>query len=402
MSDSHLHVSTDASIVSVLRRWTIEAALPLWATAGFDERYGGFHERLFLDGTPDCHVARRTRVQARQIYVYAHAAVLGWYPEGLKVALRAFEFMLARCRSPDGIPGYVHSLNPDGSVAQPLRDLYDHAFILFAFSWLALASKDAQIRSLIDEVLDFLDEHLATGDGSLLEGMPATEPRRQNPHMHLFEAMLALHQTLEHPHALARAERLRTLMKTHFVDPDTNVLVEYFTADWKPWLNPDGITGEPGHHAEWSWLLRKHDRLTGRKPDPLARVLLDWALRSAEANTGFLIDQAGVHGNVHRPTRRCWPQTELAKAWMAEHEIGSPGAAAAADRILQALARHYLSGPIPGGWLEQFDAESRPIVDRIPASTFYHLFGAIAEADRVFTPSNVSAGPAQSSSKAYL
>jgi mannose-6-phosphate isomerase len=47
------------------------------------------------------------------------------------------------------------------------------------------------------------------------------------------------------------------------------------------------------------------------------------------------------------------------------------------------LDRHYLQHPAAGGWYDQFDGEGRSLVDTIPASTFYHVLCAIAEADRV-------------------
>ena len=61
---------------------------------------------------------------------------------------------------------------------------------------LALASvyaldRDAQLRSEIDALLAFLDQQLRSPHGSYLEGSPASMPRRQNPQMHLFEAMIA-------------------------------------------------------------------------------------------------------------------------------------------------------------------------------------------------------------------
>ena len=38
--------------------------------------------------------------------------------------------------------------------------------------------------------------------------------------------------------------------------------------------------------------------------------------------------------------------------------------------------------PFPGGWMDQFDAAGKPLTEFVPASTFYHVFCAIAEADR--------------------
>lgn len=372
-----------ADVAVTLRGWAANIALPLWATIGFDGAHGGFHERLYLDGTPDHEAPRRTRVQARQIYVFAHAAVLGWYPEGLDVALRAFEFMLGRGRAPDGAPGYVHVLAPDGTIVDASRDLYDHAFILLALGWLARATMDSQISSLIDETLAFLDEDLAAGDGTFYEGVPRSEPRRQNPHMHLFEAMLGLKQTVGHVDALTRAAGLRDLLVNKFLDPQTQTLGEYFTDDWRSVAGDDGDIREPGHHAEWAWLIRTHERLAGEPVDPLASALLDRTTAAREAGTGFLVDEVGALGQIRRGSRRLWPQTELAKAWLAESERGRTGAENEARRTLSNLATHYLAGPKPGLWFDQFDARGQLMTQHVPASSFYHVFCAIAEADRV-------------------
>lgn len=372
-----------AEVERRLQDWAIEAALPLWAEAGFDRVRGGFHERLLWDGSPDTTAGRRTRVQARQIYVYAHAAVLGWYPDGLPLALRALEFLLAKCRSPDGRPGYIHRLDAENAIADPLRDTYDHAFILLALAWLARASGDAQARALIDETLAFMDEHLAAEDGTFREGLPPSQPRRQNPHMHIFEAMLALHETIAYPGALQRAGRLRALLEDKFLDPLTRTIGEYFTDDWRPLHSGRDDIVEPGHHAEWCWLIRRHERMSALAPASLAADLLATAVSSAEARTGLLRDGADRSGHPRRLGRRCWPQTELAKAWLAEHELGRAGAANRARRAMQAMADEYLAGPFAGGWIDQFDAAGKPIVGFVPASTFYHLFGAIAEARRV-------------------
>jgi mannose/cellobiose epimerase-like protein (N-acyl-D-glucosamine 2-epimerase family) len=376
-------------VAASLRTWAIATALPLWARTGFDHERGGFHERLRLDGTPDRACARRTMVQARQIYVYAHAAVLGWYPEGTGVALRALEFMLAKCRAPDGAPGYVHRLAPDNAVLDPRRDTYDHAFVLLALTWLARASGDAQVRALVDDVLAFMDEHLSAGDGTLLEalplfdGLPRREPRRQNPHMHAYESMLALHEAIAHPGARRRAQRLRDLLETNFLDPETRTIGEYFTDDWRRWPDARGELAEPGHHAEWSWLLRRHHSLCGVEAEPLAEDLLRIALSSADPETGFIVDEVDRAGAIRKASRRCWPQTELAKALLAATQAGRPGAAADAARVLQGIAGHYLAGPFPGGWIDQFDASGRSLAEHVPASTLYHLFCAVAEADRV-------------------
>jgi len=93
---------------------------------------------------------------------------------------------------PDGRPGYVSPLTPDGARISPARDTYDHAFVLPALATVYQFDRDAQVRAEIDALLGFLDSQLKSEHGGYREGLPATLPRRQNPQMHLFEAMIAL------------------------------------------------------------------------------------------------------------------------------------------------------------------------------------------------------------------
>jgi mannose-6-phosphate isomerase len=376
----------DADIVRSLRQWAMEKALPLWASTGFDRLRGGFHERLNLDGTPDYAANRRLLPQARQIYVYSHASVLGWFPDGCKLALEGLEFLLRNFWSPDGRPGYVHMLAPDGSVADSLRDTYEHTFVLLALAWAARASGDGQIRALVDDALAFFDEHLTAPDGSLVEGIPPSMPRRQNPHMHGFEAMLALHETLRHPQAITRARHMQQMLETAFFDAETDTIGEYFTDAWIRLPGGAGETVEPGHQAEWSWLLRRYARLAGLPGGDVATRLFDSTLRWVDPVTGFLVDEVTRHGRVTRASRRLWPQTELVKAWLGEAEAKRPQAGENACSLLARVARQYLDRPVIGGWIDQFDAAGLPISGYIPATALYHVFGAVVEADRVLGP----------------
>ena len=183
--------SDSADIVGVLKARMIEHSLPLWSSQGWDRTSGGFIDRLGPDGRADHAAPRRVMVQARQIYCFAKAAQIGWYPQGREIALKGLEHLLAKAKSPDGRPGFVHTLAPDGSVLDSLRDTYDHAFVLLALASAYALDRDAQIRAEIDALLLFLDTQLRSPHGGFVEGVPASMPRRQNPQMHLFEAMIA-------------------------------------------------------------------------------------------------------------------------------------------------------------------------------------------------------------------
>jgi len=99
--------------------------------------------------------------------------------------------------------------------------------------------------------------------------------------------------------------------------------------------------------------------------------------------TGCLFDEGDADGNIRKFTRRCWPQTEIAKAWIAQAEVEEQGAADEAREALARLHRHYLRHPVMGGWYDQSIATADRWFDFIPASSFYHILCAIVEAERV-------------------
>jgi mannose/cellobiose epimerase-like protein (N-acyl-D-glucosamine 2-epimerase family) len=371
-------------IVAALRQWLITEALPLWAGPARDPASGAPFECLMPDGSPDRQAVIRSRVPARQIYVYAHAAVLGWRPAGAEEALGMFDWLMARAHAPDGDPGFVHRLRPDGGVVDARRDAYDHAFMVLAFAWLARATGEARVYEALEGTLAFIDAALTLPDGSLREDLDDTLPRRQNPHMHMFEAMMGLHQALGRKDALKRAGALLALIRRHFISEPDGMLGEFFDAKLDLMDGPSGQVAEPGHLAEWTWLLRSHERIAGQPPGALADAMMAQALVARDRD-GPLIDETDRAGRPVRRTRRLWPQTELAKGFIGQAEIGRPGAAAEALRALADLKRFYIDPAPKGAWIDQLDADGRVISDRMPASSLYHIFVAIAEADRVLS-----------------
>ena len=98
--------------VARLKRWVVEEALPLWGGTGFDAARGSFVERLTFEGSPVLSAPRRAMVQARQIYVFSHAALLGWRPEGKAAALEAAHRLIDRYHGVDGDHGWIFSVIP--------------------------------------------------------------------------------------------------------------------------------------------------------------------------------------------------------------------------------------------------------------------------------------------------
>lgn len=383
--------AVSTAVVPRLTRWMIDECLPFWAENGRSATTGLFFECMTPEGQPDASAPLRFRVQCRQIYSLSHAAVLGWLPQGAALAHQGFERMMAAAWAPDGHPGFVHVLNADATVRDARRDSYDHAFAVLALSWLKRATGDPKVKVALDATIDWVDTVMTDRFGALTEGLPASLPRRQNPQMHWFEAMLALHEAAGDPRALDRAARHRAFMEAYLVEPETDTLGEYFTDDWAPAAGAAGASVEPGHLAEWTWLLRRHEAMSGSPQSDLPSRLLATAARSCDPATGLLVDECDRSGRPIRGTCRSWLATEWAKAWIAEAEAGIPDAAQKAMLALETLERAHLARPFRAGWIDQLDERGTPVPGPVPSSILYHVFVAVAEADRVFGPQGNSA-----------
>jgi mannose-6-phosphate isomerase len=370
------------SVTPVLA-WTRETALPFWGSIGVDAARGGFHERLDLSGRPAASVPKRVMVQGRQLYVYSHAALLGWYGDGKRLADRCVDYLLSSFYQTDRNPGWVYALAADGTIADPMRDAYGHAFVLLGLAWYYRLTRDAQILSVIDDTIGFLDERLASDHGGYRDADPAPDAiRRQNPHMHLLEAFLALYEATGRNDHRDHALKMFELFRTRFFQPTTGTLREYFTDDLMPQAGPKGDIVEPGHHYEWVWLLRQLQRLTGVDVDTYVCTLYKHADTHGWDGQGLIVDELGSAGHVITASRRTWPLTEAAKANIAEGERRRGTFDERAAHCFERLATRFLQRPIKAGWVDRMTASGEPMLDFMPASTLYHVFCAIAEAAR--------------------
>ncbi len=354
--------------------------LPLWAGRGVDRGRGGFYEQVNFDGTPDEQALRRVRVSSRQIYAFSHASLLGW-GDYRELVSWGVDYLVSTALRRDGEPGFVHLLDADGAVCDTRRDLYDHAFHILGLSWAYRATNDSQMLELAEDTLAFVDESMGAPHGGWCEGIPATMPRRQNPHMHMYEALLALYEASGDHGYLRRADEIFMLLVERFIDTKTGLLFEFFEQDLAP-VNPATI--EPGHMAEWCWLLHSRAALSKAEIPVLAQQLGQHADDYAFGADGFLLDAYNADGKVIVPSRRLWGQTEWLKSMFARLNNNTE-MAGQASRLLHRIDDSYFDVKVPGLWMDQFDLDGRPMAEHVPASIVYHLVSAAGEAERVLT-----------------
>ena len=356
-----------------LSTWFFNHALPTWWCFGADHVHGGFHERLdWTQAPPACH--RRIRVQARQVFAYATAGLMGWPGPWRAAVEHGLAWLESRHRSDDGL--YRTLVAQDGSALDESAHLYDQAFVLLAMAKSAKAipehreSLSLKARALLDRILAVFS--LPQGGFRAFESGLSVEA---DPIMHLFEATQGWQDADPSPVWEDLARDIATQFLEKMMDRDRPQIREEFEADWSPKAGPTGRVIEPGHQFEWAWLLGQWARRTG---DPraiaAAEGLYKTGLTGVDPATGVVLDELTDEGCPTGPMARLWPQAERLRAVLLFEK--DPKARQLAVHEGTIALESYLTQDPPGLW-----RDSRPDLnlreDAATASTFYHIVGAV-------------------------
>ena len=351
-----------------LKAWLLDHAFPLWWARGADHVKGGWFDKIGQDGQA-IEGPRRARVLTRQIFTFGAAGDLGW----------TGPWQAARDHGKPDLLGHFHRLDglfrilvsPDGAPLDEEPAPYEQAFALLALSRLSLEDQAVASR-------DALAARLGRPDGGVHDDASREYPLRANPLMHLFEAALAWAEVGTDPGWADLAGRIGDIALNQLVDPATGALCELYGHDWVRLPEADV---EPGHQFEWGWLLLEMARLLNR-PEALkpALRLIDLAeAKGVESGVAIMaLDQALQPRDRNS---RLWAQTERVRA-------GAAAGALTGERRYWDIAaagvaglEKFLAVPVPGLWSEYRDAGGKLADLPAPASSLYHITGAVLALD---------------------
>jgi mannose/cellobiose epimerase-like protein (N-acyl-D-glucosamine 2-epimerase family) len=382
MTTNDAAITRSASSGQVGLHWLKDHAWPLWLERGVDWRSRAFHEHIDL-ATLDCRATfRRLRVAARQTYVFAKAATYG-VPRAAEAVALGLEFLSGPARLADG--GFAWRFDLDNRPIDVTRDLYDHAFVLLAFAAAAEVIGADRLRPQAVTLGRYIADNFRHSQGGYENSIPPALPRQQNPHMHLFEALLAAREAFGQASGDAAffdaAAEIAELFACRLFQPREGALPELFDESLAPHLEAGRFRVEPGHHYEWVWLLdwyANHASADGARWLPEFALASDALLEFAERHAvgpacSLVVNGVWSDGTVEDSGYRLWPQTERLKALARRGDAGRFAAA------LRAFERHF-AGVHPGLWIERFDAAGRATQEPAPASSLYHLTAAWTDA----------------------
>jgi mannose/cellobiose epimerase-like protein (N-acyl-D-glucosamine 2-epimerase family) len=371
-------VSTLDTLRTHFVKWLADAAYPLWSDRGIDPRNGGFVETLNQNGVALAH-PRRARVHPRQVYAFAQAPAFGWRGDATAIVSRGMDYFTRCYQRPDGL--FRAMADADGAPLDDRALLYDQAFALLGYAAAAVAlDARAEFERRALALRQVMAARLGTGDGSF-HSEERCAGYESNPHMHLLEAYLAWAEISQDSGWAAGVSSIVDLALSRFIRQDSGALGESFDSRWRPSPEIGGRIFEPGHHFEWAWLLLRCERWH-RLPLRATALRLIAIGEQFGVHQGVAVNALYDDFTVKDGSARFWPQTERLKAsLLAAALTGEPRYRSMAEAAAMSWSS-YLSTSVPGLWRDLRLPGGEFVDSPAPASTFYHVVGAIMALDR--------------------
>lgn len=341
-----------------------DVIVPLWQGPGWNADLALPYEALDAEHQPLPPQRYRAMACARQLYLFS--SLIGQVPGAETRAAALFRSLQQHFHDAEH-GGWFYSIDPQGAPLDQRKDLYTHAFILFACAHYWDKVREPLVESVLNAALEVIAQRFATDDGlyeacldrdwSSLKTGPL-----QNPLMHLAEAFLATLSVREDAGAERALVTLCTAMHKHFIDPQTGVLMEKPLGAVDNWF-------EPGHQFEWYFLLESSSLLRDSKLHrSLSRAFSYTEQLGVIKHNGAVRAMLDLQSDPRRPrdsTQRIWAQAEYLRALTLR-----PDSEAAVLHQLQALQQRFLHA---GGWFECRDEEGEVSRKDMPSTTPYHL-----------------------------
>ena len=340
-----------------------QVIMPLWQGPGWNAELALPYEALSPAHQPLPPQRYRAMACARQLYVFASLIDDPDFPRAAERAAALFRSLQSHFHDAEH-GGWFYSIDPQGAPLDQRKDLYTHAFIIFACAHYWAKVREPLVESALNAALKVVAEQFSDGNG-LYEASLAQDWSTlgsgplQNPLMHLAEAFLATLSVRDDAPTQAALLALADGMQQRFIEPVHNVMLEKPHGAVDNWF-------EPGHQFEWLYLLAS---------SPLLRQTalygsLDRAFSFAEQvgvdpQTGAVCGMLAPDGTLRDGTQRIWAQAEYLRALTLR-----PDCLERVQRQLLALQQHFLH---TGGWYECRDAAGKVSREDMPSTTPYHL-----------------------------
>ena len=337
VKETYLRIANE--VEANLQKEVLEKFFPVTV----DKQGGGFYENYSLNWTRTAGSNKSIVYQSRLIWTSAAAARLFPAQADLYLAMtRCGTACLTEKLWDKTGGGFYWQVGVNGQPISGTKEMYGHAFGIYALAASFQASKDQAALDLAKKAFKWLEEHshdpVNKGYFEVIgaDGKPVirdrdsnvvgagTGQKSMNTSIHILEALTGLYAVWPDPLLKTRVQEMLEICRDK-VYSEPGYLTQFFTSDWQRTSSPDSF----GHDVETGFLMVEAADVLGQD-DPrawtAARHLVDHAMQYGWDNqlgglydAGTLNTQGVVTGGL-RTEKIWWVQAEHLNALLLLHE----------------------------------------------------------------------------------
>jgi cellobiose epimerase len=388
--------------------------LDKWFPAAVEKENGGFHENYSNDWTRGAGNNKSIVYQARCTWTSAEAAIR--FPDKAKLYLemtRHGAACLADKLWDKENGGFYWSVGPTG---QPIagrggmgraggaagaptgvsKEIYGHAFGIYAMAANYKATKDEPALALAKKAFQWLEEHAHDKENKGYfeiigpDGKPAAsgssavganaQQKSMNTSIHVLEALTALCQVWPDPLVKVRVQEMLDVCRDKFY-AEPGYLTQFSSLTWERRQSADSF----GHDVEAGFLMVEAAEVLGKGEDArmwtAARRLVDHAMQYAwDSERGGIYDSGamnaeGVVTGGLRTEKIWWVEAEHLNALLLQHEHVGKETGKYWDAFLKQWEwiSKYQVDHANGGWWPTVSAAGAP-ASRVKADSWTECY----------------------------
>ncbi|RAK07883.1 mannobiose 2-epimerase [Halanaerobium saccharolyticum] len=309
--------------------------LTFWLNNSIDKDYGGFYGEVSVSNKAQTKADKALILNSRILWSFANAYREDKNPDYLKMADRAYDYLLANFEDKK-YGGFYWLLNYLGKVKENKKQIYGQAFCIYAFSeyYRATDNEDAlkkavdlfaliEDRSYDPEYRGYFEAY--NRDWSAADDMSLSEKdmnvaKSMNTHLHILEAYTNLYRVWPDPGLESKLKELIEVVLNNIVDQNQFRFKLFFDQDW---TSKSEIVSY-GHDIEGSWLLYEAAEVLGEQV--VLDIAEDYALKMAAQ---VLKEGTAEDGSIYYEfesgkldkDRHWWPQAEAVVGFINAYQL---------------------------------------------------------------------------------
>jgi len=362
-----------------------------WEKNTLDEENGGFIGQIDFDMTKHPEADKALVLNTRILLTYSAAYRFFKKPEYLKLADRAYNYVVEKFYDPKNV-GVYWMVDKTGKPLNTRNQIFGLAFAAAVLAEYYRATEKKEALDIAMKLFDSIEKHSLdpkfngyldafSQDWAVLQDMRLSptdknEPKTMNTHLHILIGYACLYRVHKDERVGKALKNLIQLFFDKIIDTERGALNLFFDVDWTHKSDNDSY----GHDMETSWLLWDAVNVLGdeeiiKKARPIVIKMVEHSLKCGYDKDGGLM-LGGKDENVSDPNKCWWGQTETVIALLNAYQMTKEEKYLDDALLTWDFIKKYLIDPKDGEWHGKVSKDDHtPFTDEVKAGAWkcpYH------------------------------